>query len=75
VPVWLNFAPANELVEVWQDSQLALVVMWLADFPFAVNPLWQLAQLPVTPEWSNRIAPEKLEVDLWQVSQEAFVSM
>jgi hypothetical protein len=44
-----------------------LVWIWVAFLPVAVVPLWQLAQLPVTPLWS-KTAPLQLVV-LWQSSQ------
>ena len=37
------------MVDLWHDSQVAVVAMWLPDFPVATVPLWQLAQLVVTP--------------------------
>ncbi|TXT38867.1 MAG: hypothetical protein FD135_2527, partial [Comamonadaceae bacterium] len=36
------------VVDLWQLSQFAEVVMWLALLPVAVEPLWQLAQLLLT---------------------------
>ena len=46
----------------------------MPDFPFAVTPLWQVAQLPgLTPEWLNE-AGVHAEV-LWQVSQLCVVAM
>ncbi|RMH48878.1 MAG: hypothetical protein D6688_01430 [Alphaproteobacteria bacterium] len=41
--------------------------MWFAGLPVAVEPLWQLTQEPVTPEWSNRTLVHDVEV--WQSSQ------
>jgi len=32
----------------WQLAQSAVVAIWLADFPVAVLPLWQVAQAPFT---------------------------
>lgn len=41
--------------------------------PLALAPLWQEAHDPgVTPVWL-KAAPEKVEVDLWQLSQAAVV--
>ena len=116
-PVWLNLAPVNVLVLLWQDSQGAAVATWLADLPlatlpswqvaqpadvfgwtkekfavpwhcsqpapligmclvdmpFADVPLWQVAQPVVTPVWLN-LAPLKVPVLLWQLSQGAVVT-
>jgi hypothetical protein len=47
--------------------------MWVADFPLAVTPLWQLTQAPVMELWSTR-ALAKLVV-VWQSSQAAEVWM
>ncbi|TFH69296.1 hypothetical protein E3W66_05110 [Gammaproteobacteria bacterium LSUCC0057] len=52
---------------LWQSSQLLLLLMWPLFLPVAAIPLWQLAQLPVTAEWSNT-APSQLLV-VWQSSQ------
>jgi hypothetical protein len=38
-PVWLNAAPANDVVDLWQVSHAAVVAMWVADLPLAVVPL------------------------------------
>ena len=43
----------------------------VAFLPVAAVPLWQLTQLPVTPEWL-KVAPSKLVNDLWQSSQTLF---
>jgi hypothetical protein len=69
----LNVAPANEIVDLWQVSQVAVVCTWLLDLPLADVPLWQLAQPLETPVWLN-VAPANEVVDLWQVSQVAVVS-
>jgi len=45
--VWSNTAFENVLV-VWQSSQLFPLVMWFCPLPGAVRPLWQLAQEPMT---------------------------
>src|SRR5437763_15920741 len=47
--------------------------MWVGDMPVAETPLWQLAQLLVTPTWLN-IAPPQLSV-VWQVSHSRSVTM
>lgn len=39
----------------WQFSQALLLAMWAGPLPVARTPLWQLAQLLVTPAW-DRIA-------------------
>jgi hypothetical protein len=46
--LWLTLAPVHTVVDLWHDSQVAVVAMWLADLPVATVPLWQLAQLVVT---------------------------
>jgi hypothetical protein len=48
--------------------------MWFADLPVAVEPLWQLAQPWVTPEWLN-VAFANVVVLVWQVSQGCEVCM
>ena len=47
--LWLTLAPVQTVVDLWHDSQVAVVAMWLPDLPVATVPLWQLAQLVVTP--------------------------
>ena len=42
---WLTLVPAQVAVDLWQDSQAAVVLMCPVDLPVAVTPLWQLAQL------------------------------
>ena len=58
---------------VWQSSQTELVVMWVADLPVAVVPLWQLAQVPVTLEWL-KFAGVQAVVE-WQVEHSAVVGI
>ena len=58
---------------VWQDSQGAVVTICVADLPFAVAPLWQVAQPALMPVWFH-FAPLKRSVLLWQVSQGAAVT-
>jgi hypothetical protein len=70
--VWLNAAPTNVVVDLWQVSQGCVVGMWLADLPRAVEPLWQVAQPLTIPVWLNA-APTNVVVDLWQVSQACVV--
>ena len=67
-------APAKLVVLRWQLSQAALVTMWVAGLPRAVVPLWQEAQLPVTPVWSQRTETNE-KVLRWQLSQGAAVSI
>ena len=62
-PVWLNAAPANDVVDLWQVSQPALVVICVAVLPLAVVPLWQVAQPVTIPVWFI-LAPVKVVVDL-----------
>src|SRR2546423_7847266 len=47
--------------------------MWVGGMPVADTPLWQLAQLLVTPRWVNT-APPQLSV-VWQVSHSRSVTM
>src|SRR5256885_13200243 len=47
--------------------------MWVGGMPVADTPLWQLAQLLVTPRWLN-IAPPQLSV-VWQASHSRSVTM
>ena len=59
---------------MWQVVQLALVETWLASWPVAICPLWQLAQLVAAVKllWLT-LVPAQVVVDLWQVSQLAVV--
>src|SRR2546429_4896195 len=47
--------------------------MWVGGMPVADTPLWQLAQLLVTPRWVNT-APPQLSV-VWQASHSRSVTM
>src|SRR5205807_9131273 len=47
--------------------------MWVGGMPVADTPLWQLAQLLVTPRWVNT-APPQLRV-VWQASHSRSVTM
>src|SRR5204862_6996532 len=63
---WLIFVPAQvvKLVVEWQPSHGVGGVptgIWVGGMPVADTPLWQLAQLLVTPTWLN-IAPPQLSV-------------
>ncbi len=49
IPVWLNVAPENVTVLLWQVSHGCVVATWPAGLPTAVVPLWQLAQFDVIP--------------------------
>ena len=59
----MNVAPKNDVVDLWQVSQPAVVCTWLAGLPNAVVPLWQVAQPVVMPVWFM-VVPAKLVVDL-----------
>jgi hypothetical protein len=63
MPVWLKVAPKNDVVDLWQVSQAAVVCTWFAGLPLAVVPLWQLAQPVVMPVWL-KAAPKNEVVDL-----------
>jgi hypothetical protein len=52
---------------LWQLSHEGVVGMCVGERPVAVVPLWQLAHVPVAPEWSNR-AFAQVDV-VWQSSQ------
>jgi hypothetical protein len=39
MPVWFIVVPVNELVDLWQVSQAAVVCTWFAGLPNAVVPL------------------------------------
>ncbi len=55
---------------MWQVSHAAVVETCVPDLPVAIVPLWQVAQLPVaTVTEVCNLAPTKLVVDLWQLSQ------
>jgi hypothetical protein len=59
---------------LWQVSHEAVVATWFADLPVALEPLWQVAQLPgVTVVWLKFAGRQTLV--LWQVSQDAVVTM
>jgi hypothetical protein len=46
--------------------------MWVVPLPSAVEPLWQVSQVPLprplAAEWT-KVAVSQLDVDLWQFSQ------
>ncbi len=44
-PLWLNVAGSHADV-LWQESHDADVGKCLLDLPVAVEPLWQVAQVP-----------------------------
>ena len=49
--MWFIVAGVQALVR-WQVSHAAEVEMWLPGLPLAVEPLWQVAQVPAaTPLW------------------------
>ena len=56
-------APRNDVVDLWQVSQPAVVWICVAGLPKAVEPLWQAAQPLTTPMWFI-VVPAKLVVDL-----------
>lgn len=39
---------------MWQSAQAELLAMCIGGLPGASTPLWQLAQVPVTPAWERR---------------------
>ena len=59
---------------MWQASHVLDVCRWLAPLPVALVPLWQLKQLPVTPEWSKPVAGFHAVVP-WQLLHSAVVAM
>jgi len=70
---WLKVAGIHA-VGLWQVSQDFVVGIWVAGLPLAVEPLWQVAQLPgVTPAWLKLAGTQP--VVLWQLSQAAVVGM
>ena len=52
---------------LWQLSQELALGIWFPGLPVAVEPLWQVAQLPVTALWSKRTLDQLLV--MWQSSQ------
>ncbi len=45
-------ADAHGAVVLWHESQAAVVGIWLLGLPVAVEPLWQVEQVPgATPLW------------------------
>ena len=56
-------APRNDVVDLWQVSQPAVVWICVAGLPKAVEPLWQLEQPLTMPVWFI-VVPAKLVVDL-----------
>ncbi len=52
----------------WQKSQLSVLRMWVAVFPGAEVPLWQLAQVPLASAWLNVRSGDQADV-AWQLSQ------
>ena len=67
IPVWSNLAGIQALV-AWQLSHSAVVGMWLAGWPFAASPLWQVEQLPRTLAWSTVVVGFHAVVE-WQAAQ------
>ena len=45
--LWSNAAP-DQLLVVWQSSQVLPLAIWLADLPVATLPLWHAKQVPIT---------------------------
>ena len=43
--MWLKVAGNHALV-LWQESHEAVVGMWALGLPVAVEPLWQVEQVP-----------------------------
>jgi hypothetical protein len=71
--VWLKVAGVQDVV-LWQLSQDAVVGMWLVGLPVAVEPLWQVEQVPgATPVWLKVAGVQALV--LWQLSQDDVVGM
>src|SRR5258705_5314059 len=69
-------AQVMKLVVEWQPSHGVGGVptgMWVAGIPVAATPLWQLAQLLVTPWWVKN-APAQVSV-VWQASHSRSVTM
>jgi hypothetical protein len=67
--IWLWFqVDGFQVLVLWQLMQFTLVGRWVAFFPVAPLPLWQLAQLvaAVKPLWSIPVAGTQ-PVVLWQV--------
>ena len=61
----------SQVLVLWQALQSLLSLsplLWSLGLPSAYVPLWQETQFEVIPEWLI-LAPEKLDVPLWQVSQ------
>lgn len=65
--VWSNEDTA-QLLMLWHESQLALVAMWVAVLPGAVDPLWHDAHVPLTDAWSIFVKGVQAEVE-WQLLQ------
>jgi hypothetical protein len=61
----LTLVPAQVLVDLWQDSQLALVAMCAADLVEAMLPLWQLAQPVLTATFMWNLAGNQFGYPAW----------
>jgi hypothetical protein len=73
IPVWLNVAPWNVVVDLWHVSQDCVVGTCVAALARAVVvPLWQVVQPLTIPVWLN-VVPWNVVVDLWQVSHACVV--
>ena len=46
IAVRSDWVIGRQLKVLWQESQDADVAMWLEGLPFAVVPLWHVAQVP-----------------------------
>ena len=65
---WFHLVGFQEVV-LWQLTQFTVVGMCWAFLPEAAEPLWQLEQTVALVKrlWSA-LAPDQVEVDLWQLS-------
>ena len=65
---------------MWQDTQSAVVAMWVDGFETGVTPekawpLWQVVHPDEMPVWFIGVAGPKAAVLLWQVEQSSAVGM
>ena len=70
--MWLKVAGSHAEVR-WQESHEAVVITWFAVLPRALEPLWQLAQVPGATRAWLKVAGSQAVVR-WQESHEAVVT-
>jgi hypothetical protein len=74
---WLNVVGIQATLR-WHRSQLSVdlnPLLWLAVFPVAILPLWQVEQEPGFAIPWLYLAPKKVTLLVWQTSQGSVVTI